>query len=84
MTIGEIHLTKNYARYRIIDPEEFIKGSFKTMDVGRKGHTKIIRGRLKENGRWATQAILINKEDYLAGVRVVFKNGRPHININEI
>lgn len=64
MVVGGVHLTKNYARYRLIDPKKFIAGSLRTHDIGRKGHTKRIAGRLKSTGRWTTQAILILRDDY--------------------
>jgi hypothetical protein len=70
MVIGRLHLTKDYARYRIRDPGDFIPGSFRTQDIGRKGHTKRIAGRLKRSGKWATQAILIDINDYMAGMRL--------------
>jgi len=69
MTIGKVHLTKRYARYRMRNPGEFIHGSFRTQDIGRLGHTKRIAGRLKSTGRWATQAILVNIKDWKRGYR---------------
>lgn len=36
------HLTKNYKRTRVKDPKKFDKRSFRTKDVGKPGHTKII------------------------------------------
>jgi hypothetical protein len=75
----KIHKTKRYVRYRIRDPKEFIKSSFRVHDIGRPGHSKRIAGRLKSTGEWATQAILISKEDYEKGYRVKIVNGRPTI-----
>ena len=69
MVIGKVHLTKNYARYRLVNPEKFVRGSLRTHDVGRKGHTKRIAGRLKTSGKWETQAILIARKDYDRGKR---------------
>jgi hypothetical protein len=43
------------------NPSAFVKGSFRTQDIGRKGHSKRIAGRLKSTGRWATQNFLIPK-----------------------
>ena len=42
MTIGKIHYTKRYARHRLQSPIRFDPRSFRTVDVGRKGHTKLI------------------------------------------
>jgi len=70
MVIGKVHLTKNYARYRQIDPEKFVPGSFRTHDIGRTGHTKRIAGRLRSTGKWATQSILIARDDYNKGLRL--------------
>jgi hypothetical protein len=64
MTIGKIHYTKHYARERLRNPSEFQKSSFRTYDVGRKGHTKIIIGKLKSTGKWRTQAVLHSRKDY--------------------
>jgi len=70
MVVGRVHLTKRYARYRQIDPEKFIPGSFRTHDIGRPGHTKRIAGRLKSTGKWATQSMLVSREDYAKGLRL--------------
>ena len=53
---------KNYLRIRIRNPALFKKDSFRTLDVGRTGHHKLIRGRLKSNNEYKTQAILIEKK----------------------
>jgi len=66
----KIHKTKKYVRYRIRSPKLFVKSSFRTDDIGRPGHSKRIAGILKKTGKWATQAILISKEDYKKGYRV--------------
>jgi hypothetical protein len=52
-----------YLRVRVRAPSQFVKGSFRTQDIGRKGHSKRIAGRLKASGKWATQNFLINKKD---------------------
>ena len=53
--------TKKYLRVRIIPPSKIMKGSFRTLDIGRKGHHLLIRGKLKSTGKYVTQAVLINK-----------------------
>jgi hypothetical protein len=74
--IGKVHLTKQYARYRLRDPREF--SAFRTKDVGRVGHTKIVVGKLRKGGQWVTQSILVNRNDYEKGLRVAFtQTGRP-------
>ena len=75
----KVHLTKKYARFRVRNPLSFIKSSFRTQDIGRKGHSKRIAGILKANKRWVTQAILINRMDYNRRMRVKKRNGRPYI-----
>jgi len=62
-------LKKNYWRIRVRDPKDFEKGSFRTDDIGRKGHSLRIAGILKKSGKWATQSWLLHKDD----VRVVGK-----------
>ena len=75
----KVHLTKMYARYRIREPKEFIKSSFRTHDVGRVGHTKRIAGRLKKTRKWETQAIIISRADYNKGLRVGMLYGKPKL-----
>lgn len=63
MVVGKPHITKQYERWRIREPSEFRKGSFRTHDIGRKGWSKRIAGRLKKGNEWATQAILISRKE---------------------
>jgi len=55
------HKTKGYTRYRIRSPKLFKKTSFRTLDVGRPGHHQLIRARLKSTGKYATQAVIVEK-----------------------
>lgn len=55
-------ITENYARYRIRNPELFIENSFRTLDIGKPGYHKLIRGKLKSNGKWKTQSIIVEKD----------------------
>jgi len=55
------HMTKNYVRYRIRSPKLFKKTSFKTLDIGRPKHHQLIRARLKSTGKYATQAVIVEK-----------------------
>jgi len=55
------HRTKNYVRYRIRSPKLFKKTSFRTLDVGRKKHHQLVRARLKSTGKYATQAVIVEK-----------------------
>lgn len=76
----KVHLTKRYARYRIKEPSEFKKGSFRTHDIGRKGHAKRIAGINKKTGKYETQSVIVSREDYKKGRRVkIGKYGRPMI-----
>jgi len=72
------HFTKRYARYRIRSPKLFKRGTFRTHDIGRIGHSKRIAGILK-SGKWATQAILVSRPDYAKGIRVIKRYGRPAV-----
>ena len=38
------HITKRYKRIRIEDPKNFEEGSFRIIDPGRKGFTKVVIG----------------------------------------
>jgi len=79
MTLKKPHFTKAYARYRIMEPGLFKQGSFRTQDIGRRGHSKRITAIKKSTGKWETQAILISRGDYAKGTRVKLKYGRPEI-----
>ena len=70
-------MTKKYARHRIEDPSHFDK--LRTKDIGRKGHTKIILGRVKGTNTWKPQSVLVTREDYAKGERVTLQHGRPKI-----
>ena len=72
-----VHITRNFARYRLRDPKDFEKLRIK--DVGRKGHTKFILGKVKGRNEWKIQAILISIADYKKGMRVRMNKGRPII-----
>jgi hypothetical protein len=63
--LPKMHVTKNYIRIRVRNPSDFIPKSFRTHDIGRKGHSKRIAGRLKSTGEWKTQAWLISKKDII-------------------
>ena len=65
------HFTGGYARYRVRSPSDFQPGSFRTVDPGRPGHTKLVVGRLRGQSTTATQSILISRADYDRGYRVV-------------
>lgn len=78
MTVGKVHLTKRYARYRIKEPNRFKRGSLRTQPLGTHG-TKRIAGKLKSNNKYETQAILIPRKRYKAGERVKIVHGRPNI-----
>ena len=60
---GKVHYTENYERHRILEPRFFVRGSLRTHDIGRRGYSKRIAGRLKMNRRWATQSLLISRKE---------------------
>lgn len=80
----KVHMTKRYVRYRIREPKDFVKNSFRTHDIGRVGHTKRIAGILKKSGKWATQAIIVNRKDYEQGLRVRMIRGRPVVKLKKV
>ena len=57
--------TENQIRYRVKDPSLFKEDSFRTLplDVKATGDVQLVRGRLKDNDEWATQAVHFNKTD---------------------
>jgi len=78
-------ITKNYIRYRIRDPRRFIKSSFRTLDIGRKGYHKLIRAKLKTTGKFATQSVLVekkyaNKLSVKKQTRKIIKKAKERIN----
>jgi hypothetical protein len=77
--IKKPRFTSKFARYRIEDPAKFKEGSFRTHDIGRKGHSKRIAGQLKGTGAWKTQAIIVTRADYKKGTRVAEKDGKAII-----
>jgi hypothetical protein len=57
-------LTKNYIRQRVVSPSKFTRGSFRTIDSGRVGKTKLVIGRLRagpHKGKTRVQAILYSR-----------------------
>ena len=65
------HYTARYKRERIRKPSLFQKSSFRTIDPGRPGHTKLIIGRLKGKKTTTTQAILRERENVMPAFRNV-------------
>ena len=58
-----VEITDRFERWRIRHPALFIPSSFRTHDIGRIGYSKRIAGRLRSNGNWATQSILISHSE---------------------
>lgn len=71
-----VDFTKNQVRYRLKNPELFEKGTLRTVDIGRIGHTELVRGILKDTRKWDTQSVRISREDYKRGARVKVKKGK--------
>ena len=53
-----------YRHIRVRSPKQFKKGTFRTQDIGRAGHSMRVAGRLKRGGKWATQKFIIPKSEY--------------------
>ncbi|MFX1564091.1 MAG: hypothetical protein ACFFDP_12375 [Promethearchaeota archaeon] len=56
----KVYRTEQYERIPVRDKSEFIERSLRTVDIGRPGYSKLIRGRLKTTGKWATATFLIS------------------------
>jgi len=54
----DFFVTPNYIRERHQDPKKFKRGSFRTVDPGKKGGTLIVVGKLKGNEKTSLQSIL--------------------------
>ncbi len=57
----KISLEKNFYRARIEQPSKFKPGSFRTLDVGKKGGIEIVRAKPKNSDKFKTQTILVEK-----------------------
>lgn len=59
-----IEVTENYIRYRVRDPEEFKKDSFRTIDFSKEKGIKAIIGIPKNDDKTEVQAILFDKDKW--------------------
>lgn len=57
----EIGVTPNYFRARMGNPYKFKKDSFRIVDVGRPGGTKIVVGREKGSNKTSLQSVLLER-----------------------
>lgn len=60
LTIGRVHMTEKYARFRIKEPSKFKKLRTQTLN----DQVKRIAGQLKSTGDWDTQAILVDRKAF--------------------
>lgn len=58
----EIGVTDKYFRARVERPSMFVKSSFRTIDIGKKGNTKAVIGKPKGLGKTRLQSILIPRK----------------------
>lgn len=58
---------KRYYHIRVKPKGEFDPETFRTHDIGRKGHSKRIAGKFKKTGKWGTQKYLISRADFVKG-----------------
>lgn len=68
-------ITERFARFRQRDPNDFVKGSFRTKDLG--GGKKIVVGKLKSSGKYQVQSVLFDRNFYWS-VKRVLKKGKVH------
>lgn len=62
-----IEIGKRFVRVRIRSPKVFKRGTFRTHDIGRKGHSLRIAAIRKKTGKFATQSFIILKKDLVRG-----------------
>jgi hypothetical protein len=68
VTIGSVHLTSNYARFRVRNPWTFTPSSFRTIGIGSNQRFKAVVGHLKTGKRKTkVQTVLIPRSDYAKG-----------------
>ena len=59
-----IEIKGQQLRIRVENPKSFIKSSFRTHDVGKRGRLQRVSGRLKSSGKWSAQSWRVNLKDY--------------------
>jgi len=59
----EIRRTEKYLRIGVRDTSDFFESSLRTHDIGKKGFSKRIAGRLKATGKWGTQSFLVSHDE---------------------
>jgi len=62
-----VEIGKTFVRIRVRSPWIFKSGTFRTQDIGRRGHSLRIAAIKKKTGKWATQSYLILKKDIKKG-----------------
>jgi len=72
-----VDYTANFERRRIRDPNLFAE--FKSKDIGRKGFSYIVLGRLKGTNKWVTQSLRIHKMESPKMKAKLRKNARDMI-----
>ena len=72
-------------RVRILNPSQFSRRTFRTVDVGRKGGLKLIVGRLKGKNTTTIQALRLNTQDFKKkGERLIPRTSRGKQELNEL
>ena len=75
-----VRVTEKYIHFPIRETGEFRKGSFRTDDIGKKGFSKRVAGKLKGTGKWATQKYLISREEPTSVKQEFIKRGLDEMN----
>jgi hypothetical protein len=70
-----VKVTERYIHFPIRESQEFISGSLRTHDIGKKGSSKRIAGKLQSTGKWTTQKYLIDRDEPLAVKRKFVEKG---------
>jgi hypothetical protein len=55
--------TANFYRFRQAPPSQFKKGSFRTVDIGRKGFIKAVVAKPKGKATTRIQSVIVDKKD---------------------
>ena len=56
-------VTEDYIHLPIREADEFQESSFRTDDIGKKGFSKRVAGKLRSTGKWATQKYLVSTDE---------------------
>jgi hypothetical protein len=74
-----VDITGNFERHRILDPSDCVPNTFRTAEIGRIGFSKRVACINRHTGKWATQSLLIHKDENPEMKRKLRKNASAMI-----